>query len=66
MSDQTINCIDCKNDFQFTEGEAQFYADRRLKKPRRCKDCRKARKNNGGGRPPAPAPHADEFSDMGV
>lgn len=60
MSDQTINCIDCKKDFQFTEGEARFFQDRGLKRPRRCKECRTARKQGGGQQQYSKPPRVQE------
>lgn len=45
MSDKTITCKDCGNEFVFTEGEQQFYAEKGFNNdPVRCKDCRAARK----------------------
>jgi hypothetical protein len=51
--DQTLKCRDCKQDFVFTAGEQQFFAERQFTPPTRCKPCRqanKARKDavNGG------------------
>ena len=42
--DQTIACKDCRVDFVFTAGEAQFYADKGFQIPRRCKSCRALKK----------------------
>lgn len=43
--DQTLTCIDCNEEFFFTAGEQQFFADKGLKNaPKRCKTC-KAKKN---------------------
>jgi len=45
MPDQTIECKECGDDFIFSEGEQQFYADKQFTTPRRCKTCRdKAKK----------------------
>lgn len=46
--DQQITCSDCQTPFTFTEGEQGFYNDKGLKPPRRCKECRAAKKANGG------------------
>lgn len=43
-TDQEIKCKDCKTDFTFTAGEQQFFAERQLNSPVRCKPCREARK----------------------
>lgn len=37
------NCKICGNEFEFTEGEAQFYQDRNLNEPKRCPLCRNKR-----------------------
>ena len=45
--DKTIICKDCGNEFVFTAGEQEFYAEKGFEnEPQRCKDCRNARKNN--------------------
>lgn len=44
MSDITLKCKDCGNDFVFTEGEQQFYKEKGFTNPTRCPECRKARK----------------------
>ena len=49
--DITLQCRDCGNDFAFTSGEQQFYAERGLtNQPGRCPDCRQAAKGSRGGR----------------
>ncbi|MEK7572086.1 MAG: zinc-ribbon domain containing protein [Patescibacteria group bacterium] len=52
LQDQTIKCKDCGQDFVWTAREQEFYQEKGLNAPLRCKDCRaKARANfNGGGR----------------
>ena len=48
--DRAITCRDCGNEFTFSAGEQQFYADRGLtNEPGRCQDCRSAAKSNRGG-----------------
>ncbi len=48
--DKTIACVDCNQDFIFSAGEQEFYAQRGLtNEPRRCPDCRRARKSQQGG-----------------
>ena len=43
--DKTLVCKDCGNDFVFTEGEQEFYAEKGFQnEPQRCKDCRDAKK----------------------
>jgi CxxC-x17-CxxC domain-containing protein len=49
MSDQTLTCRDCGQEFTFTAGEQAFYAERDYTPPQRCPSCRAARKNQSGG-----------------
>jgi CxxC-x17-CxxC domain-containing protein len=51
MSDQTLTCRDCGQEFVFTESEQSFYQERGFSTPQRCASCRAARKaqNNSGG-----------------
>lgn len=43
--DKTLTCKDCGNEFVFTAGEQEFYAERGFQnEPQRCKACRDARK----------------------
>ena len=43
--DITLTCRDCGNEFIFSAGEQEFYAEKGLQnKPQRCKACRDARK----------------------
>src|SRR6266487_6164522 len=53
LTDQTLYCRDCNQEFTFTVGEQEFYASRGLTNaPSRCPECRAARKqaNFGGSR----------------
>lgn len=45
-TDKTIVCKDCGQEFTFTAGEQEFYAERGYNEPQRCKSCRMAKKNN--------------------
>ena len=48
--DRTLTCVDCSQDFTWTAGEQEFYVQRGLtNEPRRCPDCRRARKAQQGG-----------------
>ena len=43
--DKTLVCKECGNEFVFTAGEQEFYAERGFQnEPQRCKACRDARK----------------------
>jgi|GEM_PF-46674 CxxC-x17-CxxC domain-containing protein len=51
LTDQTLYCRDCNQEFTFTSGEQEFYASRGLTNtPSRCPECRAARKQAGGQR----------------
>ena len=51
--DRTLTCSDCSAQFTFTVGEQEFYQSRGFtNEPRRCPECRAARKaarGEGGG-----------------
>lgn len=42
-----IKCIDCGGEFYFPEDEQGFFKEKGLMPPRRCRDCRQKRKNDG-------------------
>ncbi len=48
MSDRTLTCRDCGQEFVFTAGEQEFYQQRGFTEPQRCRTCRDARKNQRG------------------
>ena len=44
--DKTLRCKECGNEFVFTAGEQEFYAEKGfMNKPKACKACRDAKKN---------------------
>jgi CxxC-x17-CxxC domain-containing protein len=48
--DKTLKCKECGNEFVFTAGEQEFYAEQGFQnEPQRCKPCRDARKNANRG-----------------
>ncbi|HEX8097090.1 MAG TPA: zinc-ribbon domain containing protein [Pyrinomonadaceae bacterium] len=52
MADIEITCAECGQPFPFTEKEQEYYRERNLSQPRRCKPCRDARRaqfGTGGG-----------------
>ena len=53
FEDKVLSCRDCSREFVFTSGEQEFYQTRGLMhEPRRCPECRTARRSSdGGGRP---------------
>lgn len=45
--DRTLVCKDCGEEFVFTAGEQEFYAEKGFaNEPQRCKPCRDARKSS--------------------
>jgi CxxC-x17-CxxC domain-containing protein len=45
--DKTLVCRDCGNEFVFTAGEQEFYAERGFTNaPKSCRECRMAKKNS--------------------
>src|SRR5687767_15531865 len=51
MPDLEITCSECNSPFTFTEREQEYYRERNLTHPKRCKPCRDSRRANfGGGR----------------
>ncbi|MBA3337067.1 MAG: zinc-ribbon domain containing protein [Chloroflexia bacterium] len=53
MSDRSLTCRDCGQEFTFTAGEQAFYQERGFSEPQRCQSCRATRKaqrgTTGGG-----------------
>lgn len=48
--DKTLVCRDCTQEFIFTAGEQEYYAQKGFtNEPRRCADCRRAHKAQQGG-----------------
>jgi CxxC-x17-CxxC domain-containing protein len=44
VTEETILCRDCSEPFVFTVAEQRFYAERALKRPVCCPECRAARR----------------------
>jgi NAD-dependent SIR2 family protein deacetylase len=49
MSEETIRCADCGRDFQHSEKDQAFYQEKGFSAPKRCKECRQAKKDQRGG-----------------
>lgn len=48
FTDETLVCVECGNEFVFTAGEQAFYKEKGYQnKPKRCRNCRNAKKNAG-------------------
>ncbi len=53
LSDKTLTCVECGNDFTFTVGEQEFFASRGFSnEPRRCPQDREARRSQQRGSGP--------------
>lgn len=51
LKDKTITCKDCKENFVFTVGEQEFYAEKGFQnEPVRCPECRRKRKEEKNSR----------------
>jgi hypothetical protein len=49
--DKTLTCAVCREEFVWTAGEQQFFAEKGLAHaPKRCKGCRAKKNEHGGGR----------------
>lgn len=44
MPDQTMSCVDCGNEYTFTEKEQEYFKLKGLTTPKRCKPCRDIRR----------------------
>ncbi len=50
FQDKTINCFDCGVDFTFSASEQEFFANKGFtNEPKRCPECRSARKAKSNG-----------------
>jgi hypothetical protein len=66
MPDKQLKCVQCHQEFPFTEGEQRFYAERQYTEPKRCKPCRDAKKEEkarqqAGAQPPVPDEVVDQY-----
>ncbi|MFQ5751979.1 MAG: zinc-ribbon domain containing protein [bacterium] len=49
MSDKTLVCQECGQEFTFSADEQQFFNERGFQEPKRCKPCRDKRKRDRRG-----------------
>ena len=50
LTDKDLSCVECGTAFTFTVGEQEFFASRGYtNEPRRCPECRGARRNEQRG-----------------
>lgn len=45
--DRTLTCVDCDAEFPFSAREQAFFAEKGFQPPKRCKNCKQARKAAG-------------------
>ncbi|MFO8072837.1 MAG: zinc-ribbon domain containing protein [Polyangia bacterium] len=51
FEDKTLTCVQCGEEFVFSAGEQEFFAQKNLNSPpKRCKECRKKNRRRGGKR----------------
>lgn len=50
MEDKKIICKKCGKEFIFTAGQQEFFAEKGLSEPKKCKECIKADKEARGDR----------------
>ena len=54
FQDRILRCVDCGEEFVWTAGEQQFFADKNFKnEPKRCKACKNKRASRPLGGPVA-------------
>jgi hypothetical protein len=51
--DQALTCVDCGQEFTFTASQQQSFADKALTPPKRCYECRVAKRQRQGARRPS-------------
>ncbi len=49
FTDETLVCVECGKEFVFSAGEQAFYKEKGyMNTPKRCRECRNAKKNGTG------------------
>jgi CxxC-x17-CxxC domain-containing protein len=48
MTDRTLTCVQCGQDFTFSAEDQQYHAERGYQDPKRCPTCRAERRSGGG------------------
>lgn len=46
--DQHLTCADCGHDFVWTAKDQEFFREKGYQQPKRCKECRQAKKAQRG------------------
>ena len=47
--DKELTCADCQGKFLWSAKDQEFFAEKGFSEPKRCKDCRQAKKEQRGG-----------------
>ncbi|HZU13607.1 MAG TPA: CxxC-x17-CxxC domain-containing protein [Chloroflexota bacterium] len=47
-TDRTLSCAQCGSEFTFSANDQEFHASRGYQEPKRCPDCRAARRAQNG------------------
>ena len=47
--DRTLTCVECGQEFTFTADDQDFHSRKGYQEPKRCPNCRQARKAERGG-----------------
>ncbi len=50
LQDTELQCSDCGENFNFSVEEQEFYREKGFSSPKRCQQCRAARRGGGGRR----------------
>ena len=67
FTDKNLTCADCGQQFVFSAEDQEFYASRGFSEPKRCRNCRSARRSEregeagGGGFGRGPRPEREMF-----
>ncbi|HEV8574377.1 MAG TPA: CxxC-x17-CxxC domain-containing protein [Dehalococcoidia bacterium] len=48
-TDRTLNCVECGAEFTFSADDQEFHARKGYQEPKRCPNCRQARRSDRGG-----------------
>ena len=59
--DMQLTCSDCGQDFTFTAADQTFFQERGYSTPKRCKNCRQAKKNDAGAPATVRARHREHL-----
>ncbi len=48
-ADRSLTCAECGSEFTFSADDQEFHAKKGYQEPKRCPNCRAARRGGGGG-----------------